>query len=985
MQPKQIQSGTVYNEDGVFTHDPMLAIPIGLHSDIDSVNKEGRSLNVDSGVDTDIWDLGTQPIWLAPTGARKHQIVSSNTGDVCGVSTLTLTGSVKDTNTVTIGTKVYTFEDVLTNTDGNVKISSAQATGILTLTGDAEDTETVLLGTRTYTFQDTLTNVDGNVKIASEKAVSALTLTADLQDGDKVVIGSKTYTFQNTLTDSDGNVHIGSEVGDGTLSLTADIQDTNTVTIGSKVYTFQNTLTDVDGNVHIASEVGDGTFTLAADIEDTETVTIGTKVYTFQNVLTDVDGNVHIASETAAGTLTFTARPLDGQTVTVGATGEIYTFQETLTDVDGNVLIGADASDSLDNLIAAINLAAGSGTTYAASMTLNANVSAVAGTGDTMVATAKVAGTDGNALVSTETIDTASWTGLTLSGGTDDASGTLDNFIAAINSASGAGTAYATSMAANTDVLAVAGTGDTMVVTALIAGTAGNALDTTSTAASGSFAAITLLNGTDDASGTLDNFIAAINGGAGSGTAFAASMVASTDVLAVAGALDTMDLTALIAGTAGNAIDTLSSVASGSFSALVLENGTDDSGTTISNFVAGVNGGAGSGTAYAAAMNTNTDVVAASGASVVNITAILNGTTANAVATTTTSGQASWTAGTMAGGTDDASGTLDNLIAAMALGAGKGTKYATLMTVHAAIESVAGTGVTMNATAKDAGTAGNSLDSTTTITAGSFAAATLAGGTDDESGTIDNLIAAINLASGGGTTYAAAMTNDTTVVAVAGAGDTMLVFDYDSGGIATTQTLAAGTWGTATAVAGVGAREIVIRGLTGWDSEEVSETIYMKGDVNYATVNSYVIIHAMEVVRKGATSVNIGIIKATADTDSTITAQIIASEGEARMAIYGVPSTQKAYMTKYYTVGIKAVTALAVELKLLMNPEPDVETTNYLVKGTLALASEGTSVPEREFKPYKEFAGPCIIKLQANADADDSDVAAGFDLILVDN
>lgn len=118
----------------------------------------------------------------------------------------------------------------------------------------------------------------------------------------------------------------------------------------------------------------------------------------------------------ATGTLTFGANPLDTETVVFDA--KTYTFQTALTDVDGNVLIGASASASLDNLIAAITLGAGSGSTYAASMTLHPTISATAGAGDTLTAVAKAGGVAGNSLATTTTITGAAWGGATLAGAT---------------------------------------------------------------------------------------------------------------------------------------------------------------------------------------------------------------------------------------------------------------------------------------------------------------------------------------------------------------------------------------------------------------------------------------------------------------------------------------------------------------------------------------------------------------------------------------
>ena len=118
----------------------------------------------------------------------------------------------------------------------------------------------------------------------------------------------------------------------------------------------------------------------------------------------------------AVGTLTSTGTFGNTQTVVIGS--KTYTFQTTLTNVDGNVAIGADAATSLANLKAAINLGAGAGTAYAAAMTENAHVKATTLTATTLKVVAKVPGTVGNFIPTTETQTNASWGGTTLAGGT---------------------------------------------------------------------------------------------------------------------------------------------------------------------------------------------------------------------------------------------------------------------------------------------------------------------------------------------------------------------------------------------------------------------------------------------------------------------------------------------------------------------------------------------------------------------------------------
>jgi hypothetical protein len=185
---------------------------------------------------------------------------------------------------------------------------------------------------------------------------------------------------------------------------------------------------------------------------------------------------------------------------------------------------------------------------------------------------------------------------------------------------------------------------------------------------------------------------------------------------------------------------------------------------------------------------------------------------------------------------------------------------------------------------------------------------------------------------------------------------------------------------------GVGARTIRIYGLTSWDTKEVSEDITLNGAGIVATTNAYVIIHRMEVLTKGATNVNVGIIKATAQTDNTITAQIQVGNGQTEMAIFGIPSTQTAYVYNYYAEVNKAGGAAGVvDNCLVVNPEPNAELTNFIIKHRFGLQTVGTSSYSHPFNPPKKIEGPAIIKSTVVSGTNDMDVSAGFDLILADN
>ena len=119
----------------------------------------------------------------------------------------------------------------------------------------------------------------------------------------------------------------------------------------------------------------------------------------------------------AVNTYTLTGNPIAGEEVTID--GERYLFQ-TLLNAAGDVLIGATASDTLDNLIAAINGAAGAGTTYGTGTVAHPTVTAAAGAGDTMVVTAKTPGAASSLIETTETTTLGNWTYDNMYGGVDD-------------------------------------------------------------------------------------------------------------------------------------------------------------------------------------------------------------------------------------------------------------------------------------------------------------------------------------------------------------------------------------------------------------------------------------------------------------------------------------------------------------------------------------------------------------------------------------
>lgn len=230
------------------------------------------------------------------------------------------------------------------------------------------------------------------------------------------------------------------------------------------------------------------TLNITGVVVDGETVSIGDDVYEFcaaadqrvalGNIPVDIEAN----AGKATGTLTMDTQPTSGDKVTIGT--KVYTFVPIGTDTaDGEVSIGADLAEAKLNLVAAINGADEFNEPHPL-------VSAAAFVGDDCVITALVGGVAGNTIATTETFTAVTnvFAAVTLLTGTDcTAANAITALVAAITAEDTQG------------VGAVDGAGDTVVLTADVAGIAGNEIALAETLANGTFVA-----GATELSGGVD-------------------------------------------------------------------------------------------------------------------------------------------------------------------------------------------------------------------------------------------------------------------------------------------------------------------------------------------------------------------------------------------------------------------------------------------------------------------------------------------------
>jgi hypothetical protein len=119
----------------------------------------------------------------------------------------------------------------------------------------------------------------------------------------------------------------------------------------------------------------------------------------------------------ATNTLTLTGLPIANETITIDNT--TYTFVAT-PNAAYEVQIGADASATIDNLIAAMQAGAGAGTVYGTGTAAHPTVTVAAGAGDTMTLTANTPGATGSLIETSEILTEGNFTYDNMYGGVDD-------------------------------------------------------------------------------------------------------------------------------------------------------------------------------------------------------------------------------------------------------------------------------------------------------------------------------------------------------------------------------------------------------------------------------------------------------------------------------------------------------------------------------------------------------------------------------------
>ena len=172
----------------------------------------------------------------------------------------------------------------------------------------------------------------------------------------------------------------------------------------------------------VSSDAGSQTVDFVLEVAQVDGVTVPPKTVTVPAGATRWVGPFpagfynQATAVSADGTLTSDGTaPANNDTVTVDT--HVYTFKTTLTGAANEILIGGSASAALTNLKAAINGAAGAGSTYGTGTVAHTTVAASTLTSTTLLLVAITGGAAGNAIATTEASAHLSFGAATLVGG----------------------------------------------------------------------------------------------------------------------------------------------------------------------------------------------------------------------------------------------------------------------------------------------------------------------------------------------------------------------------------------------------------------------------------------------------------------------------------------------------------------------------------------------------------------------------------------
>lgn len=173
---------------------------------------------------------------------------------------------------------------------------------------------------------------------------------------------------------------------------------------------------------------------------------------------------------------------------------------------------------------------------------------------------------------------------------------------------------------------------------------------------------------------------------------------------------------------------------------------------------------------------------------------------------------------------------------------------------------------------------------------------------------------------------------------------------------------------------GTGARTVEIFGLdTNFDPQ--SETINLNGVTQVSSVNTYTRIFRMIVRTAGTGGENAGVIRAENQSTGEAIAAIEINENQTNMAVFTIPNNKTGFLLRIW---FSAEANRAPEVDLRVRPLGEVFQIKHHINGASGHVNS-------MFRAPIILLAKSDLKLMGQASAGTLHIAAGFDLVLVDN
>ena len=177
-----------------------------------------------------------------------------------------------------------------------------------------------------------------------------------------------------------------------------------------------------------------------------------------------------------------------------------------------------------------------------------------------------------------------------------------------------------------------------------------------------------------------------------------------------------------------------------------------------------------------------------------------------------------------------------------------------------------------------------------------------------------------------------------------------------------------------------GVTEIEVHGLDA-NYNEIEELVTMNGTTDVPTVNAYIMIDTIHCTKPDSDTVsNAGIIKATADTDSTVTCRVNVGNNRSQHGVYQVPAGHSAFIYDFTGHILRAGGASALaDIRLCIRPFGGL----WQIFEVASLESAGSSDFEETFTPPLPLKAKSWIKMQATSSTNNAAISSGLDMVLV--